>query len=236
DERGDQPVFGLAGALHEQRVEVDDDHVHDGGQQDRADDVEVAAVRKLEQQVDADRHCEGSHQHGERRALAQQPGGVRVGEFGFGAAGAHQFAPENSLRRPMIQRATMLTTRVMANRMSPVAISRLMFSPNASGNRRAMFAAMVPGFDGVSTAKVMPPDADSTMATAMVSPSARPRPSMEAETTPGRPKGSTAVRIISHRVAPSASAASSCSTGVCRNTSRLSAVMIGSTMTASTIA
>ena len=74
------------------------------------------------------------------------------------------------------------------------------------------------------------------MATAIVSPSARPRPSMVAETMPERPNGSTAIRIISQRVAPSASAASSCSTGVCRKTSRQIAVMIGRIMTASTMA
>ena len=54
--------------------------------------------------------------------------------------------------------------------------------------------------------------------------------------TPERPNGRTAVRIISQRVAPSASAASSCRRGVCRNTSRLTAVMIGRIITASTIA
>ena len=43
------------------------------------------------------------------------------------------------------------------------------------------------------------------------------------------------MRIISQRVAPRASAASSWSTGVCRKTSRQIAVMIGSTMTASTM-
>ena len=74
------------------------------------------------------------------------------------------------------------------------------------------------------------------MATAMVSPSARPRPSIEAETMPERPKGSTAMRIISQRVAPRARAASSCSVGVCRKISRQIAVMIGTTMTASTSA
>ncbi len=72
------------------------------------------------------------------------------------------------------------------------------------------------------------------IASAMVSPSARPRPSITAAMTPGRPYGSTAVRIISHRVAPRASAASSLAVGVCRNTSRESEVMIGSTMIAST--
>ena len=59
---------------------------------------------------------------------------------------------------------------------------------------------------------------------------------MTAAMTPGRPYGSTAVRIISHRVAPRASAASSCSRGVCRKTSRDRAVTIGRIMIASTMA
>ena len=72
------------------------------------------------------------------------------------------------------------------------------------------------------------------MTTAIVSPSARPRPSIEAEITPGRPNGRTAVRTISHWVAPSASAASLCRIGVCAKTSRLMAVTIGRIMIAST--
>ncbi|AOR33491.1 hypothetical protein BFF78_22675 [Streptomyces fodineus] len=71
------------------------------------------------------------------------------------------------------------------------------------------------------------------MATAIVSPRARPRPSMDAEITPERPKGSTAMRTTSQRVAPRASAASSCIRGTCRNTSRLTLVMIGRIMIAS---
>ena len=53
---------------------------------------------------------------------------------------------------------------------------------------------------------------------------------------PLRPKGKTAMRIISHRVAPRASAASSWRTGVWRKISRQIAVMIGTTITARTIA
>lgn len=56
---------------------------------------------------------------------------------------------------------------------------------------------------------------------------------MAAETMPGAPKGRTAMRIISQRVAPSASAAS-CRRGAWRKISRQTAVMIGMTMTAST--
>ncbi|MNW62287.1 hypothetical protein D3C74_404070 [compost metagenome] len=69
----------------------------------------------------------------------------------------------------------------------------------------------------------------------MVSPSARPRPSIEALITPERPNGRTAMRTISQRVAPRAREASSWSTGVWRNTSRETAVMIGRIMTARTI-
>ncbi len=80
--------------------------------------------------------------------------------------------------------------------------------------------------------KVMP----RVIARAIVSPSARPRPSITAAITPGLPYGRTAVRIISQLVAPRASAASSLACGVWRNTSRESEVMIGSTMIASTSA
>ena len=41
-----------------------------------------------------------------------------------------------------------------------------------------------------------------TSATAIVSPIARPRPSITAPTMPPRTRGNTATRIISHRVAP----------------------------------
>ncbi|KFC50413.1 hypothetical protein GY12_19885 [Micrococcus luteus] len=70
--------------------------------------------------------------------------------------------------------------------------------------------------------------------TAMVSPSARPRPSMIEETMPARANGNTVILIISQRVAPRPSAASSWSFGVWVKISRQSAVMIGRTITAST--
>ena len=56
-----------------------------------------------------------------------------------------------------------------------------------------------------------------------------------AETMPERAYGKTVIRIISQRVAPRASAASSCSRGVCRKISRQRAVMIGRIITASTM-
>ena len=57
---------------------------------------------------------------------------------------------------------------------------------------------------------------------------------MTALVTPGRLGGRTAVRIISHRVAPSASAASRWAGSTCRKISRLIAAMIGRIMIAST--
>ena len=71
-----------------------------------------------------------------------------------------------------------------------------------------------------------------TSATAMVSPTARPKPMITAATSPLRLCGNTAPRIISHRVAPIASVASFCAPGTVANTSRVIAVMIGVIMIA----
>ena len=123
----------------------------------------------------------------------------------------------------------------MTNSTRPLAIRALTLRPLASLNVSAMFAAIVLGLVLLMRLSVTTPEADSTIATAMVSPSARPRPSIAADTMPERAYGKTAMRVISQRVAPRASAASSCSRGVCRKISRQMAVMIGRIITASTI-
>ena len=66
----------------------------------------------------------------------------------------------------------------------------------------------------------------------MVSPIARPRPSITAPTMPPVECGNTAPRIISQRVAPRARAPSWSVTGTVSNTSRVSEVMIGMIMMA----
>ena len=71
--------------------------------------------------------------------------------------------------------------------------------------------------------------------TAIVSPSARPRPSIAPLMTDDLPNGRTVIRIISQRVAPSASAPSWSLRGVCEKTSRATAETIGRIITASTI-
>ena len=74
-----------------------------------------------------------------------------------------------------------------------------------------------------------------TSATAIVSPIARPKPIITADTTPPRLCGKTEPRIISQRVAPRPYAASRNGAGVVANTSRVSDVMIGVIMIATTI-
>src|ERR687889_2502292 len=98
-------------------------------------------------------------------------------------------------------RAAKLTAKVITKSTRPLAIRALTLRPVDSGNWSAMLAAIVEGLSLLIRLTVIRPDADSTIATAMVSPSARPRPSMTAETIPERAYGNTAIRIISQRVA-----------------------------------
>ena len=96
----------------------------------------------------------------------------------------------------------------------------------------------------MAVAKVVPPSKSeprksfagaTAMYSAMVSPSARPRPSMEPAMKPDRPNGMTVMRMTSQRVAPRASADSICPGGVWTKISRAVAAMIGRIMMASTI-
>src|SRR5262249_47174236 len=133
--------------------------------------------------------------------------------------------PPGALRSTMI-RAAELTRNVTTNSTRPAA----MYAPVFSGESNS--AALLAIFD----ANVSPPakieefhgslpfGTDRMIRTATVSPSARPRPSIDALTTPERPYGRTDSRIISQRVAPRASAPSRCVIGVCAKTSRLIAV------------
>ena len=72
------------------------------------------------------------------------------------------------------------------------------------------------------------------MMTAIVSPSARPRPRITAPTIPDCEAFSTTLLIVSHRVAPSPSDASRNAAGTVRMTSRETEVMNGVIMIAST--
>ena len=119
---------------------------------------------------------------------------------------------------------------VITNSTTPRPISAAVWTPPDSPNWRTMIAGIVsprPNTFGVICA-----DAPITRATAMVSPMARPRPSMTAPTMPPKLCGNTAPLIISHLVAPSASAACLSEAGTVANTSRVIDVMMGTIMMA----
>src|SRR6266851_3116539 len=73
-----------------------------------------------------------------------------------------------------------------------------------------------------------------TIVTAMVSPSARPSARITAPKMPARADGSTTRHVVSHHVAPSATAFSFRPRGTARMTSRETALSVGRIITAST--
>ncbi len=97
-----------------------------------------------------------------------------------------------------------------------------------------MLAAIVDGFAWLIRLKVTTPETERMIVTAIVSPRARPRPSMAPLITDDLPNGRTVIRIISQRVAPSACAPSWSLRGVCVKTSRATAETIGRIITART--
>ena len=123
---------------------------------------------------------------------------------------------------------------MMTNSARPLAIRAFTPSPGRLGELQRDVRRDRRGVVQLIRLRVTTPDTDSTIATARVSPSARPRPSIAPPMTPERPYGSTAIRIISQRVAPRASAASRCRDGAWGKTSREIALMIGRIITAST--
>ena len=125
----------------------------------------------------------------------------------------------------------MLTTSVMRKSTKPAASSAESWAALASPKRPAISAEteLLPisvRFGFTSNVGLM------MRTTAIVSPSARPRPSMVPPMMPPRPKGSTTEVIIPHLVAPSASAASFSPCGVWEKTWRITAHAIGSTIIA----
>ena len=99
--------------------------------------------------------------------------------------------------------AMKLTMRVMTNSDSPAAMSAEIANGEPSPYRSAMREETEDVPDSRMrgcTANVT----EMTMNTAMVSPSARPRPSMVPPMMPPVPNGMTTVRTIPHRVDPRA--------------------------------
>src|SRR6266516_304477 len=246
-----QPPRAILGEIHpgtdadrhaDQRREADDDDgsrngVGDaatrlpGGNRALGKECPVERRRTLRDQVAENEHQgedgrerEDDHQHGHQPAR----------EVAAQRASAHRaLLPTAAPRatRQIRMRATALTATVSTNRINPTANSadRYMFVV-ASLNSLAIAAAIV--YAGCSSETPMSWRLPITIVTAIVSPSARPRPRMIAPMRPARPYGSTAERTVSQRVAPIASAASRCAVGTARSTSRDTAAMSGTIMIA----
>src|SRR5688500_11757732 len=125
------------------------------------------------------------------------------------------------------------TTKVTRNNTKPSAMSAERYiSESASANSLAMVAAIE--LPGISSDAVSSCALPSTKVTAIVSPSARPRPKNTPPTTAERVYGSTTSHTTSQRVEPSAYDDSLSRPGTVRNTSRITEEMKGITMIAST--
>ncbi len=92
-----------------------------------------------------------------------------------------------------------LTAKVMRNRTRPVAMRTLTLMPKASRNWAAILAAMVWWRPASRRCRLVLSPGDMIMSTAIVSPRARPSPSMEAEMMPERAKGRTAAEMMPER-------------------------------------
>src|SRR5215469_7219556 len=122
----------------------------------------------------------------------------------------------------------------MTKRIRPNAINEDRYrSPTASVNSFASDAEIV--VPGCRIEALMLCALPMTKVTAIVSPRARPRPSMVPPTMPALEYGTTTCQMTSQVVAPSPYADSFNTSGTVSNTSRITADMNGMTMTASTI-
>ena len=129
-----------------------------------------------------------------------------------------------------------MTISVMTKSTRPAPISAVFPVSELSKNFWTMSAAMeLPPLSSGRNSPCRSKLGEMIRTTAIVSPRARPRPSIEPPTMPPRPNGSTTERIIPHFVPPSASAPSRSPGGACAKTSRMTAVAIGITITATTV-
>src|SRR5215470_19755782 len=147
-------------------------------------------------------------------ALGASPSGLAVAAAGTASAAgagwaswvsmgqsADAVAPERDLL--MMIAASVLTINVMTNRTRPPAMSaEISLAPATKKWFAIMTVTELPPLSSTWWLKVK--TGLRMKAITMVSPSARPRPSMLAPITPDLPYGSTTVRIMPHRVEPSA--------------------------------
>src|SRR3989441_2242048 len=181
--------------------------------------LEEEAPERDEREDDAE---EGRDVH---REILPPPPGVPIEPEGHAAPSPRRRT------RPNMSRAKMLMTSDMSIRTSPSSMSAL----NSSGSVafRKLFAIqleMVCPWSNRETEIAL--RFPIVMVTAIVSPTARPRPRMMAPKIPARAYRRTATRVVSHRVAPRLKAASRWLSGTARRASRDTAEMVGMIMIA----
>src|SRR6266550_3531265 len=242
-----QPGADADGDADERR-EPDDDPGPDDGVRDATARL-PCGHRTLGKKCPVDRRCalhdqiaqnQDECQDGEQREQDDEAGHQPARDVAAQGAGAVAVAVAHSAwlpvgaPRPTRQiriRAIALTATVRTNRISPTSNRadryRLVV---ASLNSFAIAAAIV--YAGCRSEMLMSCRFPMSIVTAIVSPSARPRPRMTAPIKPARPYGRTADRTASHRVAPMASAASRWLAGTASSTSRDTAAMYGTIMIA----
>src|SRR5205807_892483 len=173
-----------------------------------------------DQEQGQDRHRAQCHHHSGHQS-AERPAARSRGHHIALLPMAAPFATRHTSRRAI---ALMMTVITNSRKPTSKRAERYMVVV-ASLNSLAMAAAIVK--PGCSTETLMSCRLPISMVTAMVSPSARPRPSMIAPMMPARPYGRTADHTASQRVAPSPSAASRWLPGTARSTSRDTAAIYG---------
>src|SRR4029077_4234233 len=200
---------------------------------------EEIEIQRLDTLSDHEEQDEGQgherHEHGQRAESDEERRDGLPAEraVAHAAASASGGAARGALLRAMLQmrsRDNPLMTSVITNSTNPTSIRAAMWrSVSASVNSLSRTAAIV--YCGAKSEAEILGLLPMTIVTAIVSPSARPKPSITAPTMPVRAKKSAA-RIASKRVAPSAYAPSRCAAGTAFSTSRATDEVNGITMTA----
>src|SRR5256712_1481967 len=245
-DRGAHAILPVLGQIDPgQHANRECDHGGEGDEDESAlDRISDAAIRRrqreetrsdgaeptdggLEEEAPERDECEDHAQKGGdvHREILPPPPGVPIEP-------EHHAAPSPRRRsRPSMSRAKMLMRRDISIRTSPNSMRAL--SSSGSVAFRKLFAiqlAMVCPWSNreMEIALRFP----IVMVTAIVSPTARPRPRMIAPKIPARAYRRTAIRVVSHRVAPRLKAASRWLSGTARRASRDTAEMVGMIMTA----
>src|SRR6058998_1540494 len=245
-DRGAEAILPVFGQIDPgQDADRECDHGGEGDEDESAlDRISDAAIRRrereetrsdgaeaadggLEEEAPEGDECEDHAQKGGdvHRDILPSPPGVPIEP-------EHHAAPSPRRRtRPSISRAKTLMRSDISMRTSPSSMRAL--SSSGSVAFRKLFA--------IQLAMVCPWSKSEmeialrfpiVIVTAIVSPTARPRPRMVAPKIPARAYRRTATRVVSQRVAPRLKAASRWLSGTARRASRETAEMVGMIMTA----